>query len=230
MALNTLFNCALNPENSPAFCYCDVIPELLLYTKSTILDYAITSKFILYCLSSQLDYNHILALKLEEREAKYCITTLSEAMQPPQFSAEGFSLCEILEILNKLTHPTLTYEKPQSDAANIQQRKHQVLSKFEQKMNEARNELKANFSLLTRFKLLNLIESLLLISDNRVQELSVVLLWNVLHIETVKDEVLTQFPGIIENVLKFCDGSMSHTEQVADCVLLLLDPEDCQGT
>lgn len=222
-SLCTLLNCSYDPSNYPAFFFAESLPELLQLVHLKV-NPDITSmiKFILCCLGPHLDCDQLLAIKLEEREAEYCISTLVAGASAPSLKADGFSVHEILCILTNFTQSYSTLKM----AANTVQTE---FSRFEQRMCKTADELEKNCKVLMKQKLLDTIAFLLLVPEENIQEASARLLWNLLHFKAFKEKVLLEFPAIVKALNTLRDVPSPDIQLTAFCALWVLGLVDDDG-
>ena len=223
MSFNTLFNCVSNPENIPAFRFgsIDVIPELIYYIKSNIKDFSIISKFILSYLAFYLDYHQHYSLVLDDKDVEYCLMTLSAAATSPDFSANGYSLLEVLSVFCSLTHPSLIQARSSLQVKISQS----ATSEYEKEMITATAALRANVEHLGNLKLLELLKSLLKLDNIQIVEKSSLLLWNLVQVEDIHEKVVENLPGLVEDLLNMCDHSRDDNKSIIDCILMTLDSQ-----
>ena len=201
-SLFTLLNCAYDPSNHPAFRFAETVPELIRFVESTNFDVASTAKFTLSCLHQQLDCDQLLALKLTDGEAEYCVSTLAATINTQSFKADGFAVHELLDILINLTHSYSAMKKfvMGQSVGRKKQKRQEELGSFDQRMLIAADELERNSQKLMSHGLLSVIERVLKVE--KFQGAAAKLLWNLLHHEPIKAAVKSDFPAIIE-ILEF---------------------------
>ena len=167
-----------------------------------------------------MDCNQLQALKLSDKEAEYCSTTLSQAVDSPNLSADGFAVHELLNILINLTSSYSAVKRfilIQSGGGKGQ-RKPGELSSFDQQMLKAADELERNSGMLVHHGLLKVIEKLQTFEQFGVSVSR--LLWNLLHSDAVKAVVKSDFPNMIE-LLKsqyIAPSSSSHEMNMRCCL------------
>lgn len=234
LSLYTLLNCSYNPLNLQAFQFAETASELLPFIRSTVFDIAITAKFVLSCLSPCLDCDQLLALRLDEREASYCVATLATAVCSHDMTADGFSVHELLLILTNLTQPHSVPKKEMSPQSKHKGKKHQQKvkqpSEFDQQMLNALNELETNCQILMNHELLDILENTLQISDEKIQEASARVLWNLLHSEVVRTKVESEFADIRSCLFALCETSSPAVHLAAQNALWLVDVSDEKGS
>ena len=228
-SLFILFNISRDPKNYPAFFFCDTIRELIPYVHAQEFDLASTAKFTLSSLYMHLDCDELLVLKFEDREAEYCIDTLTSAINSPDFKADGISVFEFLEILTNMTHPYQSTEIKMSAIKHLSKKKEKPvkLSYFDQKMVEAAEELVHNSLSLIHLNVISLLESIF--KEKKFQGAACKLLWNLLHQENVKKEVLCNHPGICEALETMKISAAPDDQLSSHCCLWLLESSNNQG-
>ena len=220
LALFNLLNCAYDPSNHPAYRFAETIPELIPLVESPNFDISSTAKFTLSCLRQQLDCDQLLALKLTDKEAEYCVTTLGKSINLSSFKSDGFAVSELLTILTNLTWP-YTAMKRLMEVKLAGARKHSrpvEMGYFDQQMLKTADELEKNSQMVMRYGLLNVMERVLRVEQ--FQEAATKLLCNLLHSEAVRAVVGSDFPDIIELLQSQCETSPHEDHQlIAYCCL-----------
>lgn len=222
-SLFTLLNCAYNSLNHPAFRFAETIPALIPYADSSNFDISSTAKFTLSCLHQQLDCDQLLTLALNDTEAKYCVTTLAKSIESPSFKADGFAVYELLEILINLTHSYLSMKEFVSllSVSKSKQKGQEKYCSFDQRMLKAADNLERNSLLLMNNGLLSVIERI--IEVKKFQKAAATLLWNLVHHESIKAAVKSNFPTITEILKSQCKNSSTLDHQlIIHCCLWLL--------
>lgn len=215
LALFNLLNCAYDSSNHPAFRFAETIPELIPFVEASNFDVASTAKFTLSCLHQQLDCEQLSALKITESEAEFCVTTFAKTIDSPNFKADGFAAHELLQLLTNLTH-SYSAVKQFMDTQSAGKRKHNKpgeLSYFDQQMLKVAIELEGNSERFVRYGLLNAIERVLRVEQ--FQEGATKLLCNLLHTETIKSAIESNFPSVIELLQCQCENSLQEDHQLA---------------
>lgn len=214
LSLFNLLNCAYYPSNHPAFRFSETIPELIPFIESTNFDVASTAKFTLSCLHQQLDCDQLLALKLTDKEAEYCVTTLARAIDSPSFKANGFAVHELLKILTNLTHSYSAMKKfveVQSAGGRKQKRPEEhTCSSFDQQMLKTADELEKNSQKLMSHGLSSVIERVFRVE--KFQEAAAKLLLNLVHHQPV---VESDFSAMIEILKSLCESPFHVDHQLA---------------
>ena len=229
-SLIILFNISRDPKNYPAFFFCNTISELIPYVHAQDFDLASTAKFTLSYLHVHLDCDELLVLKFEDREAEYCIETLKSAIDSPDFKADGMSVFELLEILINMTHPYQSAAEIKISAIKHLSKKEKKpvnLSNFDQKMLEAAEELVKNSLSLIHLNIISLLESIF--REKKFQAAACKLLWNLLHQENVKKEVLSNHPGICEALDTMKISTAPDDQLSSHCCLWLLESFNNKG-
>ena len=224
-SLYSLLNLAYDPTNFPAFYFTEVIPDIIQYVNSPNTDLAITAKFTLSCLHIHLDCDQLMALKLNEKEIEYCVSTLAEALQSPSFKGDGFAAHEILQILTNLTHPShSTIEAVCASMPTQKQKLIVVPDYFDQKYLEAAMELGKLCHSLVDHGLLQILEGML---REKVFPFSACrVLWHLLHHQGIKNIAL----GLCEILENFQKPSFNQDQFALYCCLWLLGKADKKGT
>ena len=230
-SLCTLLNISYGPLNYPAFYFADTVCEVIPYITINNFDISSTAKFILSCLHTHLDCEQLFSLMLEEEEVEYCIKTLKGAIVSQDFKSGGFAVHELLQILTNFTHPsystsikTLSSNKPQSKKENPKR-----LSNFDQKMLAVNEMLTKNCINLKQFKIIPLLDYIFKEMVFHAQTCR--LLWNLLHCDAFREEVMSKYSGIYEAVSQMMK-EVSHVQDdhhLYYCCLWLLGKADEKG-
>ena len=231
-ALFILYNLSRDPTNYPAFFFCNTIDEVIPYTYTESSDLASNAKFILSFLHMYLDCDQLPALKFKEEELKHCISSLTTAINSPDFQANGLSVDEFLQILIGATHPSLQSANikipsvkcpPKKKAKSSKAKSESVkLSYFDEKMLEVAEELAKNILHLIESDLntLSLLESML--KKEQFQTLACKLLWNLLHHESGRTNVSSNYPKICESLEAMKASKSPDVQLISHCSLWLL--------
>ena len=175
-----------------------------------------------------LDCDELLVLMFEDKEAEYCVDTLTSAINSPDFKADGISAFEFLEILTNMTHPYQSMEINISTIKHPSKKEKPVkMSYFDQKMLEAAEVFVRNSVSLIHLNIISLLENIL--KEKKFQDAACKLLWNLLHRENVKKEVLSNHPGICEalETIKISAGPDGYLS--SHCCLWLLKSSNSKG-
>ena len=167
-----------------------------------------------------MDCNRLQALELSDKEAEYCNTTLSQAVDSPNLTADGFAVHELLNVLVNLTRSYTAVKRfiMIQSAEGKGQRKPGEVSSFDQQMLKTADDLERNSKMLVHHGLLRVIETLQTLErfDVAVSRL----LWNLLHSDAVKAVVKSDFPNMTE-LLKsqyVAPSSSSHKMNIHCCL------------
>lgn len=231
-SLIALLNIAYDPTNYPAFFFSKAIPEIIPYIHVSNFNLASTAKFILSCLHLHLDCDQLLSLRLNKIEAEYCVDTFKGAISSPDFTADGFAAHELLQILRNLTHPCVFFESnPSATVGKLKTEKEDEKTKmsyFDCKMCEAAEELMGNCSDFIHFGLVPVLESSL--KHEMFRTLACRLLWNLLYQDSVKENISTNYPGIVKLLVAMQDSSLPEDQLLSHCCLWRLGKIDEKGT
>ena len=225
-SLFTLLNISYNTSNYPAFFFAFTINELLPYIRAPYFMVSSTAKFILSNLHGNLDCEQLLVLSLEENEADYCVKRLHEAVNSPDFKAEGFATHELLHILDNFTN--LSYCKPSLGSFPSKKGKAKKPSYFDQLMLEVADKFANNCLLLTRLKILPLLEKFLT-HPNKFQGQACKLLWNLLHQDKIKHELEANYPNVCHQIQDMKGVASEKDQQIIYCCLWQLEVENREG-
>lgn len=224
-SLCALLNLAYDPINYPAFWFAEVIPDIVHYVKSSNFDLATTAKFVLSCLHIHLDCNQLLALALDEKEAEYCVTTLTSALQSPDLKGDGFAVHEILQILTNLTHPAHTTIESLAKLMTPPKGKLIVIPDyFDAQLVFATEVLAKNCRNLVDQGIITVIEGLL--QQKQFLPLTCQLLWNLLHQPSIKKKI---GPGMHRLLKDLPECSLQEDQPALYCCLWLLGNVDEKG-
>ena len=236
-SLFILLNISYNSSNYPAFHFANTVCELVRYIRAPYFIISSTAKFILSNLHEHLDCEQLLTLELEEKEIIYCVQVLKSAITSPDFTTEGFSVHELLQILGNFTHPSYCTVKSSKLSAESHSKKIEShpkkkekpkkLSYFDQKMLEVAEKLAKNCFILNQFQVIPLLEECL--SHSKFQGLACRLLWNLLHQRGIKKEMDSNYPNIysvLDTMKAFCD---SADQLICHCCLWLLGKANEKG-
>lgn len=183
---------------------------------------ASTAKFTLSCLHQHLDCDQLLALKLTDNEAKYCVTTLASAIDSPSFSGDGFAVHELLKILTNLTHSYSALKEfiEAPPAIGKKQKRPAEFGSFDMQMLKTADELEKNSRKLLNHGLLTTLERVFKVEKFR--GLAAKLLLNLLHHKPIKRVVESDFPAIIKILRSYWESTLD-SDLVAHCCLWLLE-------
>ena len=231
-SLFILYNLSRDPTNYPAFLFCNAIDKIIPYTYTESFDLASNAKFILSFLHMYLDCDQLPALKFKEEELENRISSLTTAINSPDFQADGVSVDEFLQILIGATHPSLQSANikipsvkcpPKKKAKSSKAKSESVkLSYFDEKMLEVAEELVKNSLHLIEsdLNILSLLESIL--EKEQFQILACKLLWNLLHHESVRTNISSNYPGICESLEAMKASKSPDVQLISHCSLWLL--------
>ena len=229
-SLFILYNLSRDPTNYPAFLFCNAIDAIIPYTYTESFDLASNAKFILSFLHMYLDCDQLPALKFKGEELENRISSLTTAINSPDFQADGVSVDEFLQILIGATHPSLQSANikipsikcpPKKKAKSSKAKSESVkLSYFDEKMLEVAEELVKNSLHLIESDLISLLESIL--EKEQFQILACKLLWNLLHHESVRTNVSSNYPGICESLEAMKASKSPDVQLISHCSLWLL--------
>ena len=169
-----------------------------------------------------LNCDQLLALKFEEEELEYCISSLESAINSPGFQADEISVDEFLQILIGATHPSLSAKIKIPSARYLPKKKtkSKKLSYFDERMLEVAEELMKNSLNLIDLNIFPLLESIL--KKEQFQTLACKLLWNLLHHENIRTKVLSDYPGICESLEVMKTSKSADDQLISHCSLWLL--------
>ena len=231
-SLFILYNLSRDPTNYPAFFFSNSIDEIIPYTYTESSDLASNAKFILSFLHMYLDCDQLPALKFKEEELEKCINSLTTAINSLDFQANGMSVDEFLQILIGATHPSLQlaskkipYVKcsPKKKAKSSKAKSESVkLSYFDEKMLKVAEELVTNslYLIESDFNVLSLLEGML--KKEQFQILACKFLWNLLHHESVRTNVSSNYPAICESLEAMKASKSPDVQLISHCSLWLL--------
>lgn len=220
-SLCSLLNLAYDPTNYPAFWHAEIIPSISHYVSSSNFDIATTAKFILSCLHIHLDCNELLALTLNEREAKYCVSTLTSALQSPDLKDDGYAVHELLQVLIGLTHPANTTANLLAESMSPPKGKLILVPDyFDQQLVITTMELARNIQNLLDQNIILVIEGM--VGEKQFLPLACRLLWNLLHHPGIKNKIS---PGI-HNFLKTLQEPLEDQLAIHCCLWLLEKPDE----
>lgn len=172
-----------------------------------------------------LDCDQLLALKLSEKEAEYCVSTLMDALQSPDFKGDGFSVREILQILTNLTHPAHTAVELVCGSVTSQTAKLILVPDlFDQKLIIAAMELARNCHYLIDQNIIPVLEGM--VGDGKFLSSACRILWHLLHQTGVKNKVA---PGLYEKLEALQEPSLQEEQLSIHCCLWLLGKADEEG-
>lgn len=228
VSLFILYNLSRDPTNYPAFFFSNAIDELIPYAHAQSNDLASTAKFILSFLHMHLDCDQLFALKFEEKELEYCVSSLTSAINSTDFQADGISADEFLQVLTGATHPSISVNIIKISPARYIPKKKARSSKakliefsyFDEKMIEVAEELMKNSLTLNKLDIISLIEAIL--KKEQFQMLACKLLWNLLHHESIRTKVLSSYPGIHESLEVIEASNSADNQLISHCCLWLL--------
>ena len=162
-----------------------------------------------------LDCDELLCLKFEDEELKYCVNSLKSGISSPDFTTDGVSVHELLQILTNVTHPCHFTPLP----TKYQSKKKEKLGYFDQRMSEVAEELVENSVGLINLNIIPLLERIL--TEKKFRNSACILLWNLLHHENIKSKVF--FNDQICEVLEEMRSSEEPDDQLSShCSLWLL--------
>lgn len=172
-----------------------------------------------------LDCDHLLALKLSDKEAEYCISTLKDALQSPEFKGDGFSVQEILQILMNLTHPSHT--SVELVCESVTSRKGKVIlvpDYFDQKLITTAMELASNCRCLIDKNIIPVLKGM--VRDKHFLSSVCRILWHLLHQNGIRNKMGT---GLYEMLDTLRDSSLEEEQLSIHCCLWLLGKADEKG-
>lgn len=231
-SLVILYNLSRDPANYPAFFFCNTIDKVIPYTYTESSDLASNAKCILSFLHMYLDCDQLPALKFKEEELEDRISSLTTAINSPDFQTDDILVDELLQILIGATHPSLQSANikipsvkcpPKKKTKSSKTKSESVkLSYFDEKMLEVAEELVKNSLHLIKsdLNILSLLESML--EKEQFQILSCKLLWNLLHHESVRINVSSNYPGICESLEAMKASESPDVQLISHCSLWLL--------
>lgn len=227
-SLVLLLNISYDQSNYPAFFFAETVDQLIPYVGVDNFDVSSTAKFVLSCLHKFLDCDQLLALRLTEKEAEYCVSTLKNAINSTDFKGGGFSARELFQILDNFTHPSLAF--PVINPLSLSPpKKENANAIFDQKIIEATNILSGtNTSSLGQSEIISLLHYIIL-KKEAFQAQACKLLWNLLHHDSFKLKVLTDFPGLCTAIEQAALTSPAGDHLVYHCCLWSLNKANEKG-
>lgn len=195
-------------------------------------------------LTPLLNYDQLPALKLDEEESAYFVSTLQQAMQSSDQEAEGYSVIELLRIITRfiISCCGLPSSLKNSDVRllmKVESDTERVVeiwqnSKHQHEMMKHSKAMEENGSNLVEADILSVLEDLLKASNEEsIINNVAILLWNLLHHVPVRNRILKNHLPIVHSLRAYLNSSQSSIQQEVLCALILLgsiDESKCQNS
>ena len=225
--LCTLLNFAYDATNLPLFDSCNIVLLLLTFARCPHFESALLSRIILSFLTPLLTNEQWLALKLDDVETRYFVSTLQKAIVSSDQEAEGYSILDLLKIITCFTNSChglpLSVKECNPLPAEISSEKPKEVSMIQCDLEEHSKMMEENISLLIKEDILFTLEQLIQIADENQIAAVALLLWNLLHFAPVKQYILKYHSSIIPSLHGFLKSSQDAIQQATFCALFLLE-------
>ena len=227
--LCTILNFAYDATNLPMFDSCNIVQLLLTFARCPHFESALLSRIILSFLTPLLANEEWLALKLDDVETRYFISTLQKAIVSSDQEAEGYSVLELLKIISCFTNSCcglplgfkehISYNQSQA----LTSEESNKISSLQYELIEHSKMMEENVSLLIEADILFTLEQLIQTASEELIAAVALLLWNLLHFAPVKQLILKYHASIVPSLHGFLKSSQDAIQQAVSCVLYLME-------